>query len=244
MKKAIFATMGLLLALLVVGEIMAIAQSGNTTALAQVSAQSCQVTGCVNAKLSDGELFSFSDTLRYYGSYNINGRLAFRGLNYLGTGQSSGYQIIDLAFAGGQFAVHENIAIVRGNSQKWLNGSLTMANEYVGTDPAYYGSTEYPAYGDITTGTGQVGLVKAAISDTVVTLASSDTTQVQVPSEVTILAGSLNANFTVTATAPTTTGPGTTNNPNVTITATFPDGRVASMPVYVQPLPAPTPVNN
>ena len=217
-----------------------------STVLSQVSAQSCAVTGCINAKLSDGELFTFSDMLRYYGSYPINGRLAFRGLNYDMTGQSSGYQVIDLSGNGGQFAVHEEFAVrcYRGCTQTWLRGSLTVANEYIGTQPTNYGSSGYPAYTNISTGTGQVGLVSASQSDTLITLTSSDVTLIQVPSEVTILAGALDANFTITATAPTQPNSPPDFSPStVVVTATFPDGQTASVSLLVTPLPPPPPID-
>lgn len=214
--------------------------SAQTTQLKQTAAgPNCQIVGCINAPLSDGELFTFSDTLKYLGSYPINGKLAFRGLNYFLSGHSSGYEVIDLdasAWENNGFAVHENFAPCY-RCFRWHDGYLQVANEYVGFDPYLYG---YNGAVNVTSGTGQVGLVTASPFPLTVTLASSDTTQIQVPSEVTIPAGSLDADFTIMATAPTQTTP-PSPTAKITIIATFPDGTSAVATVTVQPLPAPPP---
>lgn len=119
----------------------------------------------------------------------------------------------------------------------WTSGYLQIPNEYIGFDPFLYG---YNGAVNVTTGTGQVGLVTPNfIQDQTVTLTSGDTTQVQVPSQVTILAGSLDADFTITATAPMQTGG--LKESFITVTATFPDGTVSTATVGVEPLPAPPP---
>lgn len=210
-----------------------------TTQLNQTGPGSyCHVTGCTNMPLSDGELMTFGDTLAYYGSYPIAGKLQFRGMHYQMAGNSSGYQLIDLAGAG--FAIHVDFAVhcYRGCSNNWLNGYLDVPNEYVTSDPAYYGSSGYPNYTCICSGNGQVGFVTAPTSPVVVTLTTDNPSVIQVPSEVTVLAGTMFTDFAITATVPDTgIGPLYT----VTITATFPDGTTATFPLTVQNLPPPTP---
>lgn len=198
----------------------------------------CHVTGCTNMPLSDGELMTFGDTLAYYGSYPINGKLQFRGMHYQMTGNSSGYQLIDLAGAG--FTLHEDFAVhcYRGCSNNWLNGYLELPNEYVTSDPAYYGSSGYPNYTCICSGNGQIGFVTAPTTAANVTLVSSNPSVIQVPVEVTVPAGSLYADFAITATVPAT---GLGAPYTVTITATFPDGSTSVFPLTVQNLPPPTP---
>lgn len=215
--------------------------SAQTTQLNQTGPDSCHVTGCLNAPLSDGELYSWSDTLQYYGSYPIAGKLQFRGMHYQMSGNSSGYQVIDLAGAG--FAIHEafKVTCFRSCSNSWLNGYLDVPNEYVASDPSYYGNSGYPSYTCICSGNGQVGFVATQTSPIVVNLVTDNPSVIQVPPQVTILGGTQFTDFAITATVPNTgIGPVYT----VTITATFPDGTTATFPVNVQNLPPPTPVDD
>lgn len=228
----------------ILGLAFACTSRAQSTTLTQTSGTGCVVTGCTNAKLSDGELFTWGDTLVYYGSQSIFGKLQFRGMHYQMSGQASwnGYQVIDLSDNG--FAIHEAFSVrcYRSCTQIWQNGYLSLPSEYVGADPADYGNQGYPSYANLTTGTGQVGVVTASMVPLTVTLVSGDTSQIQVPSEVTIPAGSLYADFTITATAPTQpNSPPYLQPASVTITATFQDGQSSTFTVVVQPLSPPPP---
>lgn len=226
--------------LCIIGACMASAQ---TTQLKQTAAgPNCQVYGCINAPLSDLETFTFSDTLRYLYDQPINGKLAFRGLNYFMSGHSTGYLNIDLdasAYENNGFAVHELFHPSRGNGN-WQNGYLQLDNEYVGSDPFLYG---WNGAVNVASGTGQVGVVTAnMIQDQTVNLTSGDPNLIQVPVQVTIKAGSLDADFTITATAPTAPPLGAPTP--VTVTATFPDNTTATMTVTVGTIPASPPPEN
>lgn len=251
MKKLIVVGLGALLAASL------FAQSTNTTTFTQTGGVGCHVTGCANAALNDGETFSFTDTLQYYGTYSILGKLTFRAIGYSMSGQASGYQTIDLSNAQG-FAVHEDYAVhcYRGCSQTWKDGSLTIPKEYVGVQvdtsvlmytnvfgqvvqqypnwpPTAFGGQVYRSSGYIEgplNGTVQVGLASVSDVDVTVKLASSDPT-FTVPSQITIPAGSLYANGSITA---VTVGSGVV----ATITATFPDGTTSTITVTDDPGPA------
>lgn len=231
--------------------VLACASAGaQTTQLNQTGTNAnCHVTGCVNVPLSDVELFTFSDTIQHYGSSPIAGKLQFRGMHYQMIGNASGYQDIDLAICqpevncvpiANSFAIHEHFAVhcVRSCSNNWVNGYLDVPNEYVASDPSYYGNSGYPSYTCICSGNGQVGFPAQQTNPATVTLVSSMPSVIQVPSEVTVLGGTSFTDFAITATVPDTgIGPVYT----VTITATFPDGTTATFPVSVQNLPPPTP---
>jgi hypothetical protein len=227
-------------------------QSTSTTTFTQVT-HPCSVTGCTNAQLSDGETFSFTDTLQYYGVYPILGTLQFRGVKYAMSGQASGYETIDLSNSQG-FAVHEAFSVrcYRGCSQTWLNGSLTVPNTYLGVQvdtsvlmytntfgqvvqqypdwpSTAFGGSVYRATGNIegpTTGIVQVGLVTASDVDTPVILTCSDAA-FTIPSEITIPAGSTYQNAPISAAVIPYNQPAVT----ATIRATFPDGSTAIITV-------------
>lgn len=207
-----------------------------TTQLQQTAAgPNCHTYGCINTPLSDGELISWSNT-------SVSQKLSFRGLNYFMVAKQSGWPTIavDLTSVGYEnngFAVHTDFdsdcfRCVLG----WDDGYLQLNNEYVGSGTFLYG---WNGSVNVTSGTGQVGLVTATPFDQAITLVSSDPAILQVPGQVTILAGSLDADFTITATAPT--APPLGNPTPVTVTATFPDGTAATMTVTVGTIPAPTP---
>lgn len=207
-----------------------------TTQLAQSApGPNCHPYGCINTPLSNGELMTWCDT-------SVCQKLSFRGMNYFMTVTTSGNVTKDLTstkYENNGFAVHTDFDVdcfrcVFG----WDDGYLQLNKEYVGSDPFLYG---WNGQVNVTSGTGQVGLVTASPGDLIVTLSSGDATLIQVPSQVTILAGSLDADFTITATAPTSTGQNTGQTISVNVTATYPDGTVATMTVTVQPLPAPPP---
>lgn len=230
------------IALFTLSAFFTVCAQAQTTQLNQTGpGTNCHVTGCTNMPLSDGELMTFGDTLAYYGSYPINGKLLFRGMHYQISGNSSGYQLIDLSGAG--FSLHEDFAVhcYRGCSNNWLNGYLEVPSKYVTSDPSYYGNSGYPNYTCICSGNGQVGFIVAPTTATVVTLVTDNPSVIQVPANVTVSAGSLYADFAITANVPNTgIGPLYT----VTITATFPDGTTATFPLTVQNLPPPTPPDN
>ena len=165
-----------------------------------------QVTGCINAYLSDGETFSFNDTLQYYGSYSILGNLSFRGVEYQMTGNSSGYQVIDLHNAQG-FAIHEAFSVrcYRGCIQTWLNGYLVAPNVFVGVQ---VDSSSDPAF--------------------------------TVPGSLTIPAGQVAASGAINAAVIAYNQPAVA----ATITATYPDGRTATIVVTDDPGPAPPTVDD
>lgn len=209
-----------------------------TTTLTQTAAgPNCSISGCINTPLSDKELITWCHT-------NVCQKLSFRGLNYFMTAKQSGWPTIavDLdstAYENNGFMVHTDFdsdcfRCVTG----WDDGTLTMENEYVGSGTFLYG---WNGSVNVTSGTGQVGLVTATPFDQTVTLMSSDATLLQVPSSVVILAGTLDSNFTITATAPTATASWQLAPINVTVTATFPDGTASTMTVTVGPLPPPPP---
>lgn len=227
MKKAIFAVA----ALAVLGCSSSV--RGQTTQLQQTAAgPNCHTYGCINTPLANGELFTWSDT-------SVSQKLSFRGLNYFMTVTTSGNVTKDLssaAYENNGFAVHTDFDIDCFRCVfTWDDGYLQLNNEYVGSDPYLYG---YNGQINVTSGTGQVGLVTPSPGDLIVNLVSGDATLIQVPSQVTILAGSLDADFTITSTAPTAPPSQTLS---IIVTATFPDGTVATMKVTVQPVPAPPP---
>lgn len=214
------------------------ASRAQTTQLNQTAAgPNCHTYGCINTPLSDGELFTWSDT-------NVSQKLSFRGLNYFMTAHTSGWPTIavDLsstAYENNGFAVHTDFdsdcfRCVTG----WDDGYLQLNNEYVGSDPYLYG---WNGSVNVTSGTGQVGFVAGQSVDSTVTLLSSRPDLLQVPASIVILANQLDADFTITATAPTATTSFQLAPITVTVTATYPDGITATMTVTVGPLPAPPP---
>jgi len=242
-----------------------------TTTFTQTGGSTCHVTGCSNAPVSDGETFSFSDTLKYYGSYSIAGTLTFRGIGYALSGTSSGYQTIDLsANDAGPFAVHEDFAIhcFRGCGQTWLDGSLTVPNEYLGIQvdksqflyvdvfghvvqqypnwpSTAFGGSVYCSAALITPCNGE-GPLNGTVQVGLAAPASTDTTVLlsssdptfTVPVSVTIPAGSLYANFYGQLAAVV---PYPQADVSAIITATFPDGTTSSVTVVDGTGPAPAP---
>lgn len=228
-------------------------QSTSTTTFTQTGGGGCHVTGCTNAPISDGETFSFNDTQEYYGAQNILVNLYFRGIQYAMSGKGSGYQTEDLSNGQG-FAIHEDFTVhcLRGCSNTWKDGSLRVPNTYVGVimdrsifypgqypnwPPTAFGGQVYRSGGTYvegpSSGTVQVGLAVPAQVDTVVTLTTSDAA-FTVPERITIPAGQLFANGTITAAAFT----GRTEIV-ATVLATFPDGSTAIITVTDDPGPAP-----
>lgn len=209
-----------------------------TTQLQQTApGPNCHTYGCINTPLSDGEVFTWCHT-------SSCTKTSFRGLNYLMTAHTSGFPIeaVDLtstAYENNGFAVHTDFLCGRFGCG-WHDGYFQLNKKYVGFDPFLYGDNGQV---NVTSGNGQVGLVTALPYDLTVTLVSSDPTQIQVPASVVILAGTLDANFTITATAPTQpNSPPYLTESFVTVTATFTDdGTASTATVGVEPLPAPTP---
>lgn len=203
-----------------------------TTQLIQTAAgPNCRTYGCINTTLSDDELLTWSCT-------SASQKFSFRGLNYSKC-STSGNTAVDLdvtAWENNGFAVHTDFDVDCFRcAPGWDDGTFTVPNEYIGSGRFLYG---WDGQVNQTSGNGQVGLVTATPYNQTVNLASGNPNLIQVPSQVIILAGSLDANFTITATAPYAPPSQTLS---VTVTATFPDGTVAAMTVTVQPLPAPPP---
>lgn len=224
-----------------------------TTTLNQTSL-TCQPLGCANATLSDGELFS------YNGPGSRGAALSFRGIQYFADSATCPSPNHPYPACGtsqiitankGQFVANETFKqVFCYRCIKWqnLSGSLTIPNEYAGIQippaPAYGlgGVTPFGAPNPTST-SAQVGLAVASSTDTIVTLtttATSNDPNVQpdpnplvVPSTVTIPAGSLYANFTVSV------GTATVIN-EVSITATFPDGQTSTTEQVTVYPPAPT----
>jgi hypothetical protein len=216
------------------------AASGTTT-LTQ-TALSCSPFGCTNAKLLDGELFSYSIATS---AYSGPSHLTFRGQTYYDLTWTctvskypgcAGSQTITAN--SGQYIVQETFQLhcFRSCTVTNLSGSFSVNNEVFSLRPtAFGGSSGYPTYGPgPLTGTGQVELAVKSLIDTIVTLHSSDPS-ITVPAEVTITAGSFSADFTVTAAGIPNGKPATTG----TITATFPDGSATKIAVADNPLPLP-----
>ncbi len=217
------------------------ANSGTTT-LTQ-STLSCSPFGCTNATLQDGELFSYSIATSAYGAPS---HLTFRGQTYYdltwtcGVGKWPGCGTSQIITANnGQYVVHETFQLRcyrSGCTTTNLSGSFTLNNDIFSLKPTTFGgSGPYPSYGPgPLTGTGQVELAVKSLTDTVVTLASTDPS-ITVPGSVTITAGSFVADFTVNAVGIKYGNPPTT----ATITATFPDGNSVTVAVTDNPLPPP-----
>lgn len=215
--------------------------SSGTTTLTQTKL-SCSPFGCLNAPLQDGELFSYYiATSAYYGpSY-----LTFRGKTYYdltwtcGISQYPGCVASQTITANnGQYVVHETFQqhCFRSCVTTNLSGSFTLNNEVFSLNPTSFGGQAgYPSYGaGPLTGTGQVELAVKSLTDTIVTLTSSDAS-ITVPETVTITAGAFNADFTVSAVGIKYGNPATTG----TIVATFPDGQTVNVIVTDNPLPPP-----
>jgi hypothetical protein len=212
-----------------------------TTTLTQ-AALSCSPFGCTNAKLLDGELFSYYIATSAYAGPS---HLTFRGQTYYDLTWTctvskypgcAGSQTITAN--NGQYVVQETFHLhcFRSCTVTNLSGSFALNNEVFSLRPAAFGgSAGYPTYGPgPLTGTGQVELAVKSLTDTVVRLQSSDAS-ITPPAEVTITAGSFIADFTITAAAIPNGKPPTT----ATITATFPDGSVIKVAVTDNPLPLP-----
>lgn len=214
------------------------AVQAQTTQLTQTAAgPNCHSYGCINTPLSNGELITWCNT-------SVCQKLSFRGLNYFMTAHQTGWPtvMVDLtstAYENNGFAVHTDFdsdcfRCVLG----WDDGYLQLNNEYVGSGTFLYG---WNGSVNVTSGTGQIGLVTVTPFDQTVTLLSSNPTILQLPASVVIPNGFPDADFTITATAPTATLSSQLAPIPVTVSATFPDGTVATMTVTVGPLPAPTP---
>lgn len=235
MKKPASALSVAVLILLLGATLGASSASAQATQLVQTAAgPNCHTYGCINTPLSDGEMFTWCHVTTGSGCT----KLSFRGLDYFMTAHVGGFPIeaVDLsstAYENNGFAVHTDFLCGRFGCG-WKDGTLTLDKEYVGSGTYLYG---WNGSVNVTSGTGQVGLVSGVPFDQTVTLVSSDPAILQVPVSVVIPNGSPDADFTITATAPTGTG----QTLSVNVTATFPDGTVAVMTVTVQPVPAPTP---
>lgn len=201
----------------------------------------CSPFGCTNGTLQDGELFTYYiATGAYYGS----SYLTFRGRTYYdltwtcGIGQYPACVASQTITANhGQYVVQETFqrhCYFRSCTVTNLSGSFTINNEIFSLSTASFGGQAGPpGYGPgPLTGTGQVELAVKSLTDTVVTLTSSDPS-ITVPTTVTITAGSFVADFTVTAVGIKYGKPGTT----ATVVATFPDGQTISVIVTDTPLP-------
>lgn len=209
--------------------------SAQTTQLTQTAAgPNCHTYGCINTPLSDQEVFTWCHVTTGSGCT----KLSFRGLDYFMTAHVGGFPIeaVDLsstAYENNGFAVHTDFLCGRFGCG-WKDGTLTLDKEYVGSGTFLYG---WNGSVNVTSGTGQVGVVTAnMIQDQTVNLTSGDPNLIQVPAQVTIQAGSLDADFTITATAPKAPPLGAPTP--VTVTATFQDGTAATMTVTVGTIPA------
>lgn len=138
----------------------------------------------------------------------------------------------------GQYVVNETFRLhcFRSCTVTNLSGSFTLNNEVFSLRPtAFGGSGGYPSYGPgPLSGTAQVELAVKSLTDTIVSLQSSDPS-ITVPAEVTITAGSFTADFTASAAAIKYGGTATTG----AITATFPGGNAIVIAVSDNPLPPP-----
>jgi hypothetical protein len=215
--------------------------STGTTTLAQTT-HPCNPFGCTNAPLQDGELFSYYiATSAYYGP----SRLTFRGQTYYDLTWTCGISQYPSCVASqtitannGQYVVEETFQqhCFRTCVTTNLSGSFTLNNDVFSLRPTSFGGQAgYPSYGPgPLTGTGQVELAVKSLTDTIVTLASSDPS-ITVPETVTITAGAFIADFTVNAVGIKYGNPATTGM----IRATFPDGHTVNVSVTDNPLPPP-----
>jgi hypothetical protein len=221
---------------------MSLFANSGTTTLTQATLL-CTTFGCSNAKLQDGELFSYYIATS---AYSGPSHLTIRGQTYYDLTWTCGVsrwpscggsQIITAN--NGQYVVDEAFQLHcsrTGCSTTNLSGRFTLSDNVFSIRPTTFGgSSGYPYYGPgPLTGTGQVELAVKSLTDTIVRLASSDPS-ITVPDTVMITAGAFVADFTVDA-----VGIKYGNLPTTgTITAMFPDGHTATLTVTDNPLPPP-----
>lgn len=215
--------------------------SAGTTTLTQTT-RPCSPFGCTNAPLEDGELFSYYiATSAYYGPSH----LTFRGQTYYdltwtcGISQYPGCVGSQTITANnGQYVVHETFQqhCFRSCVTTNLAGSFTLNYDVFSMRPASFGGQAgYPSYGPgPLAGTGQVELAVKSLTDTIVTLVSTDPS-ITVPETVTITAGAFVADFTAAAVGIPYGSRATAGM----IMATFADGSTVNVTVTDNPLPPP-----
>lgn len=231
----------LLLGILGLALLPCLSRAQQSTTIAQASAgPNCHTYGCINTPLSDGahDLLTWANTSREQA-------FTFRGLTYLATAKqvinpdgSLTVELSSTAFENNGLGVNTDFAHNPRGGYGWKSGVFILdANaNYVGSGTYLYG---WNGSVDVTSGTGQVGLVTNTSFDQTVTLLSSNPNILQVPVSVVIPAGAYDTNFTITATAPQAPPLGAPTP--VTVTATFPDNTVATMTVTVGTIPASSP---
>lgn len=213
--------------------------SAQTTTLTQTGpGTNCTTVGCINMPLDDLERLTWADT-------NSIQKFSFRGLDYFAaakrTTNPDGSLSVDLdsaLYENNGFTVHTlfDIDCFRC-AEAWDNGKIVFPTEYVASGTFLYG---WNGSINVTSGTGQVGFGVGQPVDSTIALLSSRPDLLQVPASVVIPQNQFYTPFTITATAPTAPAAPLGATP-INVTATFPDGTVATMTVTVGTIPAPTP---
>lgn len=232
--KTLLATLGLLACSFSAG--------AQTTTYTQTGpGTNCTLAGCINMPLSPTkEFLTWADT-------NSIQKFSFRGLNYFATAKrvtnpdgSISVNLDSAAFENNGFTVTTLFdSDCFRCAEAWdIGGGITFPTEYNGSGTYLYG---WNGSVNVTSGTGQVGFGVGQLVDSTVTLLSDRPDLIQVPSSIVIPANQFDADFTITATAPTATLSSQLAPIPVHVTATFPDTTVATMTVTVGPLPAPPP---
>ena len=117
----------------------AFAVTASAQTMYQQTSHRCLLQHCYNATLDDGETFSYTDGIQYYGTQSFIGSVTFRGQTYSDfqgtvtatTGPQrayTNYWSLAGTFNNGADIIQETIAVTcyRGCSQRNVSGSVTI----------------------------------------------------------------------------------------------------------------------